>query len=61
VNKALLFALIFVTIGIFVLGNTALLLFRETKPQDMAWLGFPIVNVLGIAGFAFGWKKRNRS
>jgi hypothetical protein len=52
-NNAILFALILVIIGIFVLGNTALFLFPEAQPHRMAGLGFSII-ILGIAGFAFG-------
>jgi hypothetical protein len=58
VNKAILFALIFVTIGIFVLGNAALLLFRESTLHRTAALGFPTIIILGVAGFTIGWKRR---
>jgi ABC-type Na+ efflux pump permease subunit len=53
VNNAILFALILVIIGMFVLGDTALFLFREAQRQHVAGLGFSII-ILGIAGFAFG-------
>jgi hypothetical protein len=49
-----MFALIFVVIQIFVLGNTALLLFRGAQLQHLAVLGYSIMIILGIAGFAFG-------
>jgi hypothetical protein len=53
-NKAIMFALIFVVIETLVLGNTALLLSRGAQLQHVAVLGFPIIIILGIAGFAFG-------
>jgi len=60
VHKGIFFAFIFIVIGIFVLANTALLLFREAKLLDMGLVGFPSIIILGIAGFTFGWKKRKR-
>jgi len=59
-SKPILFALIFAGTGIFVLGNTFLLLFRGINPHWLAMLGFAIIIIFGLAGLAFGWIKQNR-
>jgi hypothetical protein len=59
-NRALTFTLAFVGVGIIVVGNIVLLLFREAKLQQTGPWVILLFIILAASGFAFGWKKRNR-
>jgi hypothetical protein len=60
--KAILFAVVFIVLGIIVFAFVAPLLFRGANMQQVGAAAFPIIFlVCGAAGFVVGWRKRKKS
>jgi hypothetical protein len=60
--KAILFALLFVVVGLVVVPLLAPLIFHGGDMRKIGAASFPIILVVGgVAGFAFGWRRNKKS
>lgn len=60
--QAILFAVLFIVVGLVVFSFVAPLLFRGGNMQQIGAAAFPIIFlVCGIAGLVFGWRRRTKS
>jgi predicted ABC-type sugar transport system permease subunit len=60
--KAILFAVVFIVLGMIVFAFVAPLLFRGANMQQVGAAASPIILlVCGALGFFVGWRKRKKS
>jgi hypothetical protein len=60
--KAILFAFLFIIVGMVVFAFVGPLLFRGANMQQIGATAFPFIFLIcGAAGFIVGWRKRKKS
>jgi hypothetical protein len=60
--KAILFAVLFIVLGMVIFAFIAPILFHGANMQQVGAAAFPFIFIVcGIAGFVVGWRKRKKS
>ena len=59
--KGILFAILFIVLGLIVFAFIAPLIFRGANMQQVGAAAFPVIFLLcGALGFFVGWRKRKK-